>query len=85
MSQSLNLLALVKDSDNSLEGYIFLYDDESTEKLLEIFGEYASNKRLRFSYRDAAYLGKKVRKGIKENENQLDVCDKLERMFKKYD
>lgn len=86
MSQSLNFLGLIKDSNKDIrEKYIFFYDDESVDKVLEIFDEYTSNKKLSFNRRDAEYLGEKVRKIIKEDENQLDFVNRLEHIFKKYD
>ena len=57
MSQGVNVIALVKDS----ERYVFLYDDESAPTVLQTMGRFASNPELSFSWYDAAVLGDKVR------------------------
>ncbi len=58
MQRSMNVLALVKES----ERYVFLYDDESSDALLQSLGKYASDKELSFTWYDAAVLSQKVRK-----------------------
>ena len=58
MPRCMNVLALVKDS----ERYVFLYDDESADTLLQTLGRYASDKELSFTWYDAAVLSQKVRK-----------------------
>ena len=58
MPRCMNVLALVKDS----ERYVFLYDDESADSLLQTLGRYASDKELSFTWYDAAVLSQKVRK-----------------------
>lgn len=62
-SASLNVIALVKDS----ERYVFLYDDESKAKLLQTLGRYAADKTLSFTWFDAALLSHKVRNIHQEN------------------
>ena len=57
MQREMNVLALVKNS----ERYVFLYDDDSTESVLQKLGQYAADKELSFSWYDAAVLGKKIR------------------------
>lgn len=79
MSKLINFIALVKGQDR----YMFFYDDQSQETLLEIFNRYASDRRLSFSSRDAKYLSKKVKERIFRNET--NNSDRLEHMFKKYD
>jgi len=54
----MNVLALVKNS----ERYVFLYDDDSTESLLQKLGQYAADEELSFSWYDAAVLSQKVRR-----------------------
>ena len=79
MESNDEFIVLVRGKDR----YIFFYNSENQgdrEKLLEIFDKYASDKELSFSRRDADYLTKKVQKEI--CENQLDVSDRLEHMFK---
>jgi len=55
-----NLIALVKEGDK----YLFAYDDASRKALLGVFGSFAKNPELNFSWHDAAVLSRKVR----ENE-----------------
>lgn len=75
MSQGVNVLALVKDS----ERYIFLYDEESSEELLQTLGRYASDKELSFTWYDAAVLSQRVRRLRREAEledyEQIDTHD----------
>lgn len=54
----MNVLALVKNS----ERYVFLYDDDSLDSVLQTLGRYAADKELSFSWYDAAVLSQKVRK-----------------------
>jgi hypothetical protein len=54
----MNVLALVKNS----ERYVFLYDDDSTESVLQKLGQYAADEELSFSWYDAAVLSQKVRR-----------------------
>lgn len=58
MQREMNVLALVKNS----ERYVFLYDDDSTESVLQKLGQYAADKELSFSWYDAAVLSQKVRR-----------------------
>ncbi len=58
MQREMNVLALVKNS----ERYVFLYDDDSTEAVLQKLGQYAADKELSFSWYDAAVLSQKVRR-----------------------
>ena len=52
MQREMNVLALVKNS----ERYVFLYDDDSTEAVLQKLGQYAADKDLSFSWYDACLL-----------------------------
>lgn len=58
MQRSMNVLALVKDS----ERYVFLYDDESPDAILHQLGRYAADPELSFTWYDAAILSQKVRR-----------------------
>ena len=64
MQQGVNVLALVKDS----ERYIFLYDDESPQALLQQLGRFAADPELSFSWYDAAVLSQKVRRLCQQHQ-----------------
>ncbi len=68
MPRATNVVALFKDEDR----YIFLFDDDSPTALLKVFGEFAANKELNFSWYDAAVLSQKVRRLQRERESQLE-------------
>lgn len=57
MARGVNVLALLKNG----ERYVFLYDDQSLETLLQTLGRYASDPELSFSWYDAAVLSQRVR------------------------
>ena len=57
MSRGVNVLALLKNG----ERYVFLYDDQSHESLLQTLGRYASDPELSFTWYDAAVLSQRVR------------------------
>lgn len=52
-----NILTLAKNG----ERYVFTYDLASSKALLGVFGRYAANPELIFSWHDAAVLSKKMR------------------------
>ncbi len=54
--RSVNVLALIK----SEERYVFVYDDESTDRALRIMGEYAADPELSFSWYDAAVMSQRI-------------------------
>jgi hypothetical protein len=54
--RELNVLALVKGN----ERYIFVYDDQSREPLLEAFRAQAANPELSLNWFDAAVLTQKA-------------------------
>jgi hypothetical protein len=56
--QGINVLALIKGE----ERYVFLYDDCSTDQILQTLGQYAADPELSFSWYDAAVLSQRVRK-----------------------
>ncbi|MEO1994720.1 MAG: hypothetical protein ABGZ17_05535 [Planctomycetaceae bacterium] len=58
MQRDVNVLALVKVS----ERYVFLYDDNSSEQVLQSLGKYAADTDLSFTWYDAAVLSQKVRR-----------------------
>ncbi len=68
MQQSINVLALVKDS----ERYVFLYDDESPAVLLQSLGRYAADPNLNFTWYDAAILSQKVRRLRRQLELEVE-------------
>ena len=56
MNKDVNVLALVKGK----ERYVFLYNEQNRESILESFGRYASDPELSFTWFDAAVLTQKV-------------------------
>lgn len=52
-----NIITLIKEG----EKYVFAYDDGSRKALLGVFGSFAKNPQLNFSWHDAAVLSRKVR------------------------
>lgn len=57
MRREMNILAMAKGR----ERYVFLYDDQSYDALIDLFDKYAENRELNFSSADAALLGQKAR------------------------
>ena len=57
MSRELNILALIKGN----ERYVFVYDDESRNPLIDAFRDQAADPRLSFSWFDACLLTQKAR------------------------
>lgn len=57
MSKAVNVLALVRDGQR----YVFLYDDNSVETVLEKLAECAADPELDFTWYDAATLSQRVR------------------------
>lgn len=47
------------------ERYIFLYDDDHKADVLRVFGRFAGNPELSFSWADAAVMSQKVRGNYK--------------------
>jgi hypothetical protein len=54
--RELNVLALIKGS----ERYVFVYDEQSREPLLELFRAQAANPELSLNWFDAAVLTQKA-------------------------
>ncbi len=58
MQRGINVLALIKGE----ERYVFLYDDESGDQLLQTLGQYAADPELTFSWYDAAVMSQRISK-----------------------
>jgi len=56
-ARDINVIALVKGG----ERYVFLYDDESRDRVLEALARHAADPDLSFTWYDAAVLAQKVR------------------------
>lgn len=56
--QTLNVLAIVKPQ----EQYLFIYDDDSEQETVRVFGRFAADKELSFTWMDCAVLSQKLRK-----------------------
>ena len=65
--EELNVIVLMKGD----ERYVFLYDDKSADSLSQIFGKYATDESLSFTFYDATILNHKVRKMKKESEEKF--------------
>jgi hypothetical protein len=63
VGQEFNVLALVKGG----ERYVYVYDDESRQVLLEIFREQAADPALSLNWFDAAVLGQKAREQAQQH------------------
>ncbi len=57
MRRELNILALIKGN----ERYLYIYDEESRQALIDAFRDQAADPRLNFSWYDAAVLTDKAR------------------------
>ena len=57
MRREFNVLALIKGE----ERFIFVYDDESRDTLINTFRDQAADPRVNFSWFDAAVLTEKAR------------------------
>jgi hypothetical protein len=57
VQRELNILALIKGG----ERYVFVYDDESRDALVNVLRDQAADPRLTFSWFDASVLTHKVR------------------------
>jgi hypothetical protein len=55
--RELNILALIKGN----ERYVFVYDDESRNPLIDAFRDQAADPQLSFSWFDACLLTQKAR------------------------
>jgi hypothetical protein len=57
VSREYNVLALIKGKQR----YIFVYDDDSRDALIESLRDHAADPRLNFSWFDASVLSDKAR------------------------
>ena len=57
MRRELNVLALIKGQ----ERYVFIYDDDARQELIDVFRQFASDPQLSFNWFDAAVLTEKAR------------------------
>ncbi len=57
MRREFNVLALIKGN----ETYVFVYDDDSRQTLIDAFRDEAADPRLSFSWFDAAVMTDKAR------------------------
>lgn len=74
MRRSVNVLALVKDS----ERYVFLYDDESTGELIQTLGRFASDEELSFTWYDAALLSQRLRNATAPTTAESDGASRAD-------
>jgi len=64
MQKEVNVLALVKGG----ERFVFLYDSNSINTLLDQLGQHAADPELSFTWYDAAVLSQRVRKLREQRE-----------------
>jgi hypothetical protein len=63
----LNVLALIKGQEH----YIFVYDDDSRQSVIDTFRDQAADPRFAFSWFDAAILTEKAREQVRSTSNPL--------------
>jgi hypothetical protein len=61
-----NVLALIKGN----ERYVFVYDDEAHEPLIDALRDYAADPHLSFTWFDAAVLTEKAREQARAVQDQ---------------
>lgn len=64
MRRELNVLALIKGN----ERYVFIYDDDSRQALIDVLRDQAANPGLSFTWFDAAVLTEKARAQVRESK-----------------
>ena len=69
MRREFNVLALVKGT----ERYVFVYDDDSRQALIDAFRDQAADPRLTFSWFDAAVMTDKAREQSRTVETTTPV------------
>jgi len=62
-----NVLALLKGN----ERYVFIYDDQSRQPLIDAFRDQAADPRLSFNWFDAAIMTEKAREQVPERLETL--------------
>jgi hypothetical protein len=73
--RELNILALLKGH----ERYVFVYDDESRQALIDAFRDQAADPRLSFTWFDAALLTKKAREQADTTSSQSPPATRIDR------
>jgi hypothetical protein len=73
VSREFNVLALIKGQ----ERYIFVYDDDSQDPLIEAFRNSAADPRLSFNWFDAAVLTEKARQQAGATETASPTRSRL--------
>ena len=68
MSRAFNVLALIKGN----ERYVFVYDDEAHEPLIDALRDQAADPRLSFTWFDAAILTEKAREQARAAEQTAE-------------
>lgn len=63
MRREFNVLALIKGT----ERYVFVYDDDSRQALIDAFRDEAADPRLSFTWFDASVLTEKAREQCPES------------------
>jgi hypothetical protein len=71
MHREVNVLALVKGE----ERFVFLYDEQSIDTLLEQLGSHAADPELSFTWYDAAVLSQRVRNLRKQSQALKDATE----------
>ncbi|MBY0525105.1 MAG: hypothetical protein K2R98_16995 [Gemmataceae bacterium] len=69
MRREFNVLALIKGN----ERYVFVYDDDSRQSLIDAFRDQAADPRLTFSWFDAAVMSDKAREQARSAEQDAPV------------
>ena len=64
MRREFNVLALLKGA----ERYVFVYDDEAHEPLIDVLRDNAADPQLSFTWFDAAVLTEKAREQARASE-----------------
>lgn len=67
MRREFNVLALIKGN----ERYVFVYDDEAHEPLIDVLRDNAADPQLSFTWFDAAVLTEKAREQALVGEHPL--------------
>ncbi|MBQ9370691.1 MAG: hypothetical protein IJU03_00695 [Thermoguttaceae bacterium] len=78
MNKDVNVLALVKGK----ERYVFLYNGQNRESILDSFGRYASDPDLSFTWFDAAVLTQKVMRE-KDEADLVASCKSFKKRISK--
>ncbi len=75
MSRAVNVLALVRDGQR----YVFLYDDNSVETVLEKLADFAADPELDFTWYDASVLSQRVLD--LQDQQQTEETEDSSRLF----